>query len=69
MKFALTIATSAFALASVSAPALAQHQNMPGMHMPEPAKKKAPGEKKAATHNPKKAPVASSSPSHAGACA
>ena len=39
MKFSLFVAVSAFALASVAAPAEAQHMHMPGMTMPAPAKK------------------------------
>ncbi len=53
MKIALIAATSALALASLSAPAAAQ-MSMPGMHMSMPAKKK-PAPKKTAA---KKKPVA-----------
>lgn len=44
MKFSLYLAVSAFALASVTVPAQAQHMNMPGMTMTMPAKK-APAKK------------------------
>jgi hypothetical protein len=39
VKFSLFVAVSAFALATVAAPAQAQHMHMPGMTMPTPAKK------------------------------
>ena len=53
VKFSLYVAVSAFALASLTVPAQAQHMNMPGMTMPMPPKK-APPKKPAAK---KKAPV------------
>jgi hypothetical protein len=49
VKIALTAAVSVVALLAVSAPASAQHQHMPGMTMPTPAKpaaKKKPVPKK-----------------------
>ena len=58
MKMSLYMAVSAFALASLPAPALAQ-MHMPGMTMPMPAKpaaKKKPAPKKAAPKKTKAAP-------------
>src|SRR5262245_22776125 len=46
-------------LGTQAAPAIAQHQNMPGMTMPEPAKKKAPAKKR-----PAKKPVPTQRASH-----
>ena len=57
----LTATVSALALASLAAPASAQHQHMPGMQKPAPAKpttKKKPAQKKAA----KKAPSRKDAP-------
>ena len=48
MKTILLAAASAFALAAVPAPALAQHSHMPGMRMPMPEKKKPAVKKKTA---------------------
>src|SRR4051794_28150684 len=55
VKPALFAAASALALANLAAPAVAQHQHMPGMTMPMPAKpaaKKPAARKKAAAKKP-----------------
>ena len=56
MKTILTVTVSAFALAALPTPVAAQHQNMPGMTMPMPAKPaaKGPAKKKAAARKPAK---------------
>ncbi len=57
MKSSLFAAAGALALTSVSAPAAAQHEHMPGMQMPMP-------EKPAATKASPKKPVSAQTPAH-----
>ena len=76
MKVLLTVTVSALALAALSAPAVAQHQNMPGMTMPmserPPAKNSAPKKKASAkkltttTAAKKKRAMPKASATHAG---
>ena len=63
MKTRLLLAASAFALAPLAAPAVAQHQHMPGMHMP--AQK--PAAKKPAAKKPVKKAIAKKRPAKAPA--
>ena len=64
MKNKLLVAASALVLAALSAPASAQHQHMPGMTMPMPAKPaaKKPAAKKKATKAAPKKKVAAKKP-------